>query len=230
MRSCTSAVRVGWSQPGSVSTCPRSASSCVVFARFTATRLPGPTLSMRCWCDCSPRMRRRSPDGSSSTSCPTVSAPSSSVPVTTVPKPGMMKLRSIESRGRPRSSRRTVSTSMSSMSAVSSGSPCPVIAETRHIGAPSSVVPRSASATSSRTRSAHSSSTVSAFVSTTMPRFTCSRSRIARCSRVCGITDSSAATMSMARSIPPTPASMFLMNRSCPGNVHDADLAAARQR
>ena len=217
MRTCTSTVVVGWSQPGSVSTCPRSASSCVVFARFTATRLPGPTLSMRCWCDCKPRMRRRRPDGSSSTSWPTVSAPSSSVPVTTVPKPGMTKLRSMERRGRPRSSRRTVSSSMVSMRAASSGRPWPVTAETRAIGAPCSVVPASASSTSPRTRPAHSSSTVSALVSTTMPRLTWSRSRMARCSRVWGMTDSSAATMSMARSMPPTPASMFLMKRSWPG-------------
>ena len=46
---------------------------------------------------------------------------------------------------------------------------------------------------------------------------TWSRSRIAKCSRVWGITPSSAATTSSATSIPPTPASMFLMNRSCPG-------------
>ena len=40
---------------------------------------------------------------------------------------------------------------------------------------------------------------------------------MARCSRVCGITPSSAATTSSARSMPPTPASMFLMKRSWPG-------------
>ena len=41
--------------------------------------------------------------------------------------------------------------------------------------------------------------------------------RISRCSRVCGITESSAATTSMARSRPEAPASMFRMNRSWPG-------------
>ena len=40
---------------------------------------------------------------------------------------------------------------------------------------------------------------------------------MARCSRVWGMTLSSAATTSSARSIPPTPASMFLMKRSWPG-------------
>ena len=41
--------------------------------------------------------------------------------------------------------------------------------------------------------------------------------QIARCSRVWGITPSSAAITSMTRSIPPTPASMFFTNRSWPG-------------
>ena len=45
----------------------------------------------------------------------------------------------------------------------------------------------------------------------------CSSEQIARCSRVCGITPSSAAITSMARSMPPTPASMFLTKRSWPG-------------
>ncbi|HSG75252.1 MAG TPA: hypothetical protein VLA30_03865 [Burkholderiales bacterium] len=38
-----------------------------------------------------------------------------------------------------------------------------------------------------------------------------------RCSRVCGITPSSAATTSSARSIPVTPAVMLRTKRSCPG-------------
>ena len=40
---------------------------------------------------------------------------------------------------------------------------------------------------------------------------------MAKCSRVWGMTLSSAATISIARSIAPTPASMFLINRSWPG-------------
>ena len=40
---------------------------------------------------------------------------------------------------------------------------------------------------------------------------------MSRCSRVCGMTESSAATTSIARSSPEAPASMFRMNRSCPG-------------
>ena len=75
----------------------------------------------------------------------------------------------------------------------------------------------SRSCTSSTTRASHSSSTRSRLVRATTPRFTWRRSRMARCSTVCGITPSSAATTRRARSIPPTPASMFLIKRSWPG-------------
>ena len=44
-----------------------------------------------------------------------------------------------------------------------------------------------------------------------------SRERICMCSRVWGMTESSAATTSMARSSPEAPASMLRMNRSWPG-------------
>src|SRR5712692_4654329 len=93
----------------------------------------------------------------------------------------------------------------------------PVSAYTGTIGAPSRVVDFSCSSTSSRTSSSHSSSTRSIFVSATTPRRTRSRSRIARCSRVCGMTPSSAATTSRAASMPPTPASIFLIKLSWPG-------------
>ena len=92
-----------------------------------------------------------------------------------------------------------------------------MVAETGMMGTPSSVVPSRTSWTSAVTSSSHSSSTRSRLVTATSPRLTFSRSRMARCSRVWGITDSSAATTSRARSMPPTPASMLLTNRSCPG-------------
>ena len=40
---------------------------------------------------------------------------------------------------------------------------------------------------------------------------------ISKCSRVCGITDSSAATTSSTAWMPPAPASMLRTNFSCPG-------------
>ena len=54
------------------------------------------------------------------------------------------------------------------------------------------------------------------------PDRTRSSRQMSKCSRVCGITDSSAATTSTTRSMPPTPASMFLTKRSWPGTSTNA--------
>ena len=141
----------------------------------------------------------------------------------------MVNERSTGSRGRPRSGLNGTPTSAESMARSSSSNPVLASADTGNVGEPARAVSSSASSTSAVTSSSHSSSTRSVFVITTMPRSTRTRSRMARCSLVCGITPSSAATMSRARSIPPTPISMFLMNRSWPGTSHDADFKAARQ-
>src|SRR6266550_832463 len=85
------------------------------------------------------------------------------------------------------------------------------------MGAPWRKVARTSVATSSRTSSSQSGSTRSVLVSATRPPRMRRREQIARCSRVCGITPSSAAITSMARSMPPTPASMFFTKRSWPG-------------
>ena len=58
---------------------------------------------------------------------------------------------------------------------------------------------------------------MSVLVRATRPLWMCSSEQIAKCSRVCGITPSSAAITSMARSMPPMPASMFFTKRSWPG-------------
>ena len=104
----------------------------------------------------------------------------------------------------------------SSMAARSSR-PARVTAETGTIGAPASTVPAHGLLDLGLTSSSHSSSTRSTLVTHDDAARIASRSRMARCSRVCGITPSSAATTSSAMSIPPTPASMFLMKRSWPG-------------
>ena len=57
-----------------------------------------------------------------------------------------------------------------------------------------------------------------------------SRSRIARCSRVCGMTPSSAATTRSAKSMPVAPASMLLTNRSWPGTSTKPRTRAVRRR
>ena len=85
------------------------------------------------------------------------------------------------------------------------------------MGAPSKKVPSVSSNACLRTSSNQSSSTNSALVNTTKPPWTPKRDRISRCSTVWGITPSSAAMTSMARSMPPAPASIFLMNFSWPG-------------
>ena len=179
--------------------------------RFAATREPGRALSIaRRWV-CRPRIRPRRPLGTSSTSSPTDSVPSTSVPVTTVPNPIIVKARSIGRRGRSTSRRGGAAPRTISSDATSAAMPCRLVADTSTIGASFSGVAASAARTSARTRAAHSSSTRSRLVSATTPRSTPSSSRIARCSRVCGMTPSSAATTRMTASMPPTPASMFRM-------------------
>ncbi len=68
-----------------------------------------------------------------------------------------------------------------------------------------------------RASSAPSSSTRSRLVSATTPSRMPSSCTIAACSRVCGMTPSSAATTSRKRSIPVAPATIARMKRSWPG-------------
>jgi len=99
----------------------------------------------------------------------------------------------------------------------SRSSPAPVTAEQGTMGAPRRKVGSMVCRRSSSTSSSQSGSTRSTLVSATQPRWTPSSWQMSRCSRVCGITPSSAATTSITRSIPPAPATMLLMKRSCPG-------------
>ena len=70
---------------------------------------------------------------------------------------------------------------------------------------------------SSLTTSSHSSSTMSFLVTTMMPFLTPSIVRISRCSFVCGMKPSSAATTSSTTSMPVAPTSMFFISFSWPG-------------
>ncbi len=70
---------------------------------------------------------------------------------------------------------------------------------------------------SSLTRASQSASTISVLVRATKPLRMPSREQISRCSRVWGMTPSSAAMTSMTKSTPAAPATMFLTKRSCPG-------------
>ena len=79
-------------------------------------------------------------------------------------------------------------------------------AETRTIGAPSRNVPRTSVWISSSWRSIHALSALSHLLRTTIPWRTARRRQMSRCSRVCGITPSSAAMTSRTMSTPAAPA------------------------
>jgi hypothetical protein len=85
------------------------------------------------------------------------------------------------------------------------------------IGAPASGVGASSAAMSARTWARRSAGTRSALLRATLAWRTPSSSTMSRCSRVCGITPSSAATTSSAWSMPTAPAAMVWTKRSWPG-------------
>ena len=121
-------------------------------------------------------------------------------------------------RGRPRFGRGSAVCNCWLMADRSSAIPCPVRAETGRMGALASTVPANFSCISSWTSSTQSgSSTMSSLVRTMRLRGMASRSKMARCSAVWGITPSSAAMTNKAKSMPPTPASMFSMKSRWPG-------------
>ncbi len=78
-------------------------------------------------------------------------------------------------------------------------------------------VPCRKRATLARMPSRSAGATRSILVKATMPCPIPSKVRMSRCSRVCGMTPSSAATTRITPSIPLAPATMVLMNPSCPG-------------
>ena len=135
-----------------------------------------------------------------------------------VPKPESVNTRSIGSLGIVCVSFSSTSSAITRMIvSVSSSSPCPVAAETRTTGASSRNVPFNSSCISSSTNSSHSSSTRSHLLRTRMLFLIPRSPRMSICSLVCGMIPSSAATTSMTRSIPTTPATMLLINFSWPG-------------
>ena len=185
--------------------------------RLTATRCPARASDRPSPCTCRPRTFTTRPDGCNRSSSSTLSRPTMSVPVTTVPKPFMEKTRSIGSRGGPSHGRAPADRANVASVRRRSGSPAPVRADTARTGAPSRNEPATRSWASSLTTSSVAGSARSDFVMTTSPEGTRSRRQISKCSRVCGMIDSSAATWSMTRSMPPAPASMFRTKRSWPG-------------
>ena len=213
-----SSIRVALNSPGEATTDPRSTARRPPPARFSAHRCPACADSTEAPWTWSPRTRARSPSGRTSTSLPAATRPDTSVPVTTEPKPRMVKARSTGSRKGPEASRAPAAPAAAASAPRSSSSPAPVFEETGTRGASDIAEPASSSRTSRAAISMNSgSSTRSIRVSATTAERTPSSRQISMCSRVWGITDSSAATTSSTTSKPEAPASMLRTNRSWPG-------------
>ena len=210
---------VGACSAGAPTTCPRSIRSGAMPspARLSAQRCPATPSPAGRFCAWMPRTRAARPEGDRTTTSPTLTRPDCTVPVTTVPVPFSEKLRSTAIRNRRSVPRAVVPASAAASAARKVSSPSPVTVETAMMSDPASAVGAIRSRIWLSTSARRASSARSALVIATIPRVTPSRSRMARCSRVCGMTPSFAATTSSARSIPPAPASIVWTNRSCPG-------------
>ena len=158
---------------------------------------------------------RRAPATSRS---PAAIEPDQSVPVTTVPMP-VERERAVD-----RQARRAVGGARldavrgrveRARAARRGRRPC--APRSRRRRRPRAPCPRAAPRRRRARARAVSSSTRSRLVSATTAVRTPSSSRIATCSRVCGITPSSQATTSSARSMPVAPEIMVRTKRSCPG-------------
>ncbi len=226
-RACVASARVAskrvvrLSSPAACSQSPRAASAFSMPARFSAQRCPATPLAAARSCACSERTRaltrRPCGPGTISTRSPTATRPACTVPATMVPMPGSVKLRSIAMRKLPPADRAPKRAACSRRCAPSASTPVPSTDETGNTGQCAAGVPRSRDASCSSTAARRAASTASILVSAITPRVMPSCSRMSRCSSVCGMTPSSAATTSSARSMPVAPASMVCTKRSCPG-------------
>ena len=202
--------------PGRASSVPRSRSRRSTPTRLAAAREPGSIVSRSISCDWRLRTRTSGP-GKHRSRSPTERAPPVRVPVATTPAPEIPNARSIHMRGRPVSVVGPAAASSAASASTRSSMPWPVTADTSTTGHDSATLPATCSSTSIFESSTRSESARSTRVIAMTPCATPRRSRTARCSSDCGIQPSSAATTNKATSSPPTPASMFLMNRSWPG-------------
>ena len=160
-------------------------------------------------------MRARAPPGHTSTSWPRCRAPPDRVPVTTVPAPATAKARSTARRAVPSGGAGANACNCAPIARRSASMPVPLSAETGTTGQSANALPATAERISA-TRGARSGSR-SALVRTITPERAPRYSTICRCSSVCGIQPSLAATTSRAMSTAPTPATMFLTKSSWPG-------------
>ncbi len=198
---------------------PRDTSSRSTAASASATRFPGSARSIAVPCDSTERTRAVPPRRSGNTE-PSLRARRCR---STASQSRRSPFRAPKTRGRPgdggdrRHRARGIDAAAAASAPRNAGSPARVVAEHATIAAPSSADPASAVRISSSTRRIHSGSTRSDLVSATTPPRTPSSVTMSRCSRVCGMMPSSAATTSIARSTPVAPASIVRTNASCPG-------------
>ena len=220
----TSRRRLDRATEGAHSQWPRCTASLAIPARARAQRSPA-WADSACWlCTWMPRTRTLCPLGAVCSTSPTATRPLATMPVTTVPTPERVKLRSTARRKPCAASapgRAWCAWAQLCRCARRASTPSPLYAETAKTGACASAVGASRACTwacSAASRAVRSAVGMrSILVSTTVAWVSPSRASTARCSRVCGMTPSSAATMSSACAMPVAPASMVCSRRSCPG-------------
>ena len=198
---------------------PRPSSLVLTPRRFSATRATPPAWAAGAPSDWTPRIRTVRMAGATVSSSPGCTVPACKVPVTTVPLPLMANTRSSHSRMAPRGSGRGRRAVSLPSAAVSSGRPWPVSALTATASSSPRLVPE---IVRTACRNAGPGSARSARVTASTPWRTPRASIAARCSADWGIQPSSAATTNITAATGPTPASMFVMNRSCPGTSTNA--------
>ena len=201
-------------RPGVARKSPGRISSVFTSTRLSATRLPASATSTGLSCICTERMRHCLFWGRISTVSPGRTSPLHRVPVMTVPAPRMLNTRSTGWRmALPRCSASAFLLTFASAARTSS-TPSPVRLEQGTMGASANGVVASRARTSSVTSSTQSGSHRSILVSATTQVGTPSVCRTARCSRVWGMTPSSAAMTSRATSMPVDPAIIWRTNFS----------------
>ena len=189
---------VGACSTGETTQSPRAASARSTPVRFNAQRSPAIACAAVFPSFWMPRTRTSIPAGESISLSPAAAAPLNTVPVTTVPLPATLKTRSTAKRKcRPCCPSRPRVLAEAARAERSDSMPAPEIAETGSTSIAASPVGASSERTLAATSSTRCGETRSILVMTATPRLTDSSSRMCRCSMVCGITPSSAATTNM---------------------------------
>ena len=176
---------------------PLDTSSRLIPAKFSAARSPSAACSAGASCTRSPRRRNGRPVARASGS-PGRARPEATVPVTMAPAPRTENARSMAKRNSRASRCMARRSAMSARWPLSAAMPRPSWQQTSTTGAPAKKEWAATARTCSRTSSTRCGATRSILLMATTPSCRPMSDRICRCSRVCGITPSSAATTSIA--------------------------------